>query len=749
LRLDPRGTPEGQKLAYIREIQLKGFKSFGTSKLSIPLARGLNVIIGRNGSGKSNITDAIIFAFGGRSTTMMRAERFQDFLYMKGGRTIAPYAEVTLLIDNSDGVLPVMSKTIEISRRVDRTGKCVYRINDRRADRQEVVDLLSPVMGSPDGVNFILQDQVKRIFSVTPEERRGIIEDLAGVREYNERREKAEKDLSGVETNLKIIDGRLQDLRLRVERLRKQVQDYMAVKTIDRELQQIRAAILFRRLREREAELKRLESLERSKSSKESAMNQQIQSIAKRISKLEEERKKIMATQSRIRSEGVFAEFGRLESQISEQRRMLEELARRRAETEAELRRTRQELDRGRALVVSKIEEFRQMHGRFRQLLSELSGSRDPAEQRRLLGEISDLLARIDGSLDSVIAEISSAAQQSLEPARKVLTLEGRISAYIEQESGLAHELEKNVKKLEALKPEKSRAEERLRRLDSRLDEIDARIGKLNERKDRLTERLLRISEARAQGEGKKASLVDEIARLRQDLEMIKVDYRHLCAKKMETLQGMEKELEGRKAEIGEVNPRAPDELRQEEEKLRADEERYRKLEEERQQLLSFMAELDQKKRDAFFKVFNVVSEAFTEIFREISGGAEGKLVITNMENPLEGGLDFEVDFGEKTHLLSGGQKTLTAVAFILALQRCRPSTFYVLDEIDESLDPFNRQRVAQLLKKFSKESQMIVVTLHTSMAEVADRIFGVVKENGVSRVFSADLSAIEEVGEA
>lgn len=734
-------------MAYIREIQLKGFKSFGTSKVSIPLARGLNVIVGRNGSGKSNIADAIVFAFGGRSTTMMRAERFQDFLYMREGRIIAPYAEVSLVIDNSDGALPIMLKTVEISRRVDRTGKCVYKINGKRADRQEIVDLLSPVMGSPDSVNFVLQDQVKRIFSLTPEERREIIEDLAGVKEYNERREKAEKDLASVETNLKIIEGRLQDLRVRVDRLRKQVQDYIAVREIDRELQQVRAAILFRRLREKEAELKRLESLERGKSSAERRISQQIQGITKRISQLEEERREVAANQSRIRGGVVFAEFSRLESQISEQRRLLEELSRRRAEAEEELRRTKQELDRGRALVVSKIEEFRQMHGRFKQLLSEFSGSRDSAEQRRLLCEISDLLGRIDGSLESVIAEISSASQMGLEPARRILTLEGRISAYADQERELACELERNVKRLEALKPEKSRAEERLRRLEIRLDEIEARIRRLNERKDRLAERLREISTVRAQSEGKKVSLAEEISHLRRKLEEVKVDYKHLCAKKMETLQRMERELEGRKAEIGEVNPKAPEELRQEEEKLKSDEEKLRKLEEEKQQLLSFMAELDQKKRDAFSKVFDTVSRAFTEIFREISGGAEGRLILTNPDNPFEGGLDFEVDFGEKTRLLSGGQKTLTAVAFILALQKCRPSTFYVLDEIDESLDPFNRQRVAQLLRRFSRESQMIVVTLHSSMAEVADRVFGVVKENGVSRVFSVDLSTLEEVG--
>jgi chromosome segregation protein len=122
-------------------------------------------------------------------------------------------------------------------------------------------------------------------------------------------------------------------------------------------------------------------------------------------------------------------------------------------------------------------------------------------------------------------------------------------------------------------------------------------------------------------------------------------------------------------------------------------------------------------------------------------------LKLENEESPFEGGLDIlarpEGSVVSYIGSLSGGQKAITALAFIFALQRFRPTTFYVLDEIDAHLDPKNRVRVAEMLQKLSRESQIVVVTLHDTIMSVADRLFGVTKENGVSHLYSIELSGV------
>jgi chromosome segregation protein len=168
----------------------------------------------------------------------------------------------------------------------------------------------------------------------------------------------------------------------------------------------------------------------------------------------------------------------------------------------------------------------------------------------------------------------------------------------------------------------------------------------------------------------------------------------------------------------------------------------------EKQSLLNFMAEIDEKKKQVFMKTFNEISKHFTQIFRELSPNGDAMLKLENEQSPFDGGLEIiarpEGSGTSYIGSLSGGQMALTALAFIFALQRYRPTTFYVLDEIDAHLDPKNRTRVAEMLRQFSRESQIVVVTLHDAVMSVADRLFGVTKENGISRIYAVELSNVE-----
>ncbi|MFN4133607.1 MAG: AAA family ATPase, partial [Candidatus Hadarchaeales archaeon] len=233
-----RGSPRVDALPYISGLELRGFKSFGNTKVAISLSKGLTAITGKNGSGKSNIVDALCFVFGERSKKLMRTTQLTDFIYSKKKRLLAPFAEVSLTINNSDNGIPINSPTIKITRRVERSGKCIYRINDERTDLQTIVDLLAPIMGGPESFSFVLQGQVGKIVEMNPIERRGIIDNLAGISDYDAKKKAAESELITVDKNLNALHARVEEMQKTIRNLNSQVQAMLRYKQVEMELQQ-------------------------------------------------------------------------------------------------------------------------------------------------------------------------------------------------------------------------------------------------------------------------------------------------------------------------------------------------------------------------------------------------------------------------------------------------------------------------------------------------------------------------------
>ncbi len=186
---------------YIRNLHLQGFKSFGR-KTELELCHGLNAVIGPNGSGKSNILDTLCFILGRMSSKDLRAENFSDLIFKRKSQS-AGEAETAIHLDNSGNVFPVDSKSVEIRRRIKKDGSTQYKINGKNSTRQEVLELLSLVRVHPEGHNIILQGDIAHFVDMKPLERRNLIEEIAGIGAYEERKNKALSELSKVEDKLK------------------------------------------------------------------------------------------------------------------------------------------------------------------------------------------------------------------------------------------------------------------------------------------------------------------------------------------------------------------------------------------------------------------------------------------------------------------------------------------------------------------------------------------------------------------
>jgi len=191
--------------------------------------------------------------------------------------------------------------------------------------------------------------------------------------------------------------------------------------------------------------------------------------------------------------------------------------------------------------------------------------------------------------------------------------------------------------------------------------------------------------------------------------------------------------------EIGAVNELAVSHYEEQKDNYKQLSIRINQLEEEKRSILRFMEELEQKKRQTFMSVFERLNQNFNEVFSKITDGGNGRLVLENPEEIFSGGVDMQLAFLGKAELsigsASGGEKSVATVCFLLALQAIHPMPFYVFDEIDAHLDMVNSQRLADLLRERSANSQFIVVSLKDTTISRASGVFGVFIQDGYSQV--------------
>jgi chromosome segregation protein len=155
--------------------------------------------------------------------------------------------------------------------------------------------------------------------------------------------------------------------------------------------------------------------------------------------------------------------------------------------------------------------------------------------------------------------------------------------------------------------------------------------------------------------------------------------------------------------------------------------------------------EVDDRVQEVFASAFEDTAREFEQIFARLFPGGEGRLVLTEPDDILATGIDFEArPPGKKVKrmsLLSGGERSLTAIAFLLAIFKARPSPFYVLDEVEAALDDTNMQRLLHIFEELRASSQLLIITHQKRTMEIADALYGIsMQGDGVSTVVSQRL---------
>jgi len=237
------------------------------------------------------------------------------------------------------------------------------------------------------------------------------------------------------------------------------------------------------------------------------------------------------------------------------------------------------------------------------------------------------------------------------------------------------------------------------------------------------------------------AKIKAELAGLEQDFEQYQ-GVKLILSKQEDELKREITKFEKLKEQLGSVNLKSLEIYDAVVKEYEALSEKKIKIEKEKQDVLKMMDELEKKKSGLFMETYNAVSKNFQRIYSLLSKKGNAYMQLENPQNPFEGGMTIQVKIASNKHLdirsLSGGEKTLTTLAFIFAIQEFQPASFYILDEVDAALDKHNSEKFAGLIRNYTSKAQYVIISHNDALISEADSLYGIsMAEHGVSKVTS------------
>jgi chromosome segregation ATPase len=765
---------------YLRSISMKGFKSF-PERTTLEFSPGVSVIVGPNGSGKSNITDAVLWALGEQSPGAIRGASMQDVI-SAGGKGIGQRraAEVEVTIDNSDGRAATEFSEIAVERRLDRSGDSGYRLNGARCRLTDVTDVLSDTNLGREMHSVISQGRVETIVHSKPRERRLLIEEAAGLGKHRKRRRRAELKLRSARDNLDRALDVEREARARLRPLKRQAQAAELGARIEREELGLRAQIVSEELRFGADRAAAAEAAARMARGVREQLEERLAEVSRRRSAAEER----FAERDRARTQA----WGLLTKLRGEQERIavrVANLSSREAEIEAGLERLRTELgpltldvgpgsapgERARKLE----EELGEIDAGLRTAGEGLRVARsgDAAETAReaALGDVkagaeraSRHAKRAEGLLgerhrEAMRARLAS-GEALLDDVRSALKAAEAVGAAIRDR------IERIERKVVGGEGDGDEIAEELRRCSQQEFELQAEMKQTSDELTRAEVEAAHLGDRRAEAERELAAIAERLGEeIPPTAEALSDEARAEIDKRLER-------LDRRRAQIGPVNPLAEQEYDEAREHVEALQAQREDIERSMRELESLIRDIDEEIERAFEETFAATAKNFEEMVEHLFPGGRGRLrrvslrPVRDEERPAgeqeapsdaepeleeeeeereELGVEIEVTpAGKSTRklsLLSGGEKSLVALAFVFAVFLARPCPFYILDEVEAALDDANIDRFLQLIRRFSDRAQFVIVTHQKRTMDAADVLYGVsMGGDGVTKVLSKRL---------
>lgn len=825
---------------YLKHLEIIGFKSFA-DRTRLDFDPGLIAIVGPNGCGKSNVSDAIRWVLGEQKPTALRCSKLVDVVF-NGTDTRKPLglAEVSITFTDCEKELGTDYHEVTITRRVYRDGSGEYFINKQQSRLKDVQHLFMGTGIGTSSYSVMAQGQIDAILSSKPEDRRAVFEEAAGITKFKADRKDALRKIEQTEQNLLREADVLREMKRQIASLQRQVGKAQKYKELRDQLRGLDIYVSKHRIHGYDEELEqnarsrneidaaiaeaqdtvsaaealaqdlhaqvhtledRLQALAGQQAAAEAEYARAREVIGVNATRVEEYRAYIARDRNEIAQTKVTLEEVAMQAESLDQKAQLltDSLAAAKEALEAEeadFNALQDAIDAQRANVEAKRREVADTT-RTGTLVNDADVNRNGAVETWKAGTTVTTMMKREDLMALVTAAENELREMELKhiPASQRLT-ERRIAAsqmeqelsFIGQQRDAANrrraELSHTVSGREG---QIAGYEDSIRRLTdesgdllSQLDELkekaSAFVDCINEGRGQRAEMLEKITVADQDAARKRADL-DRAKDIRSRLEVASAEatmrrqnvYEHLqdeyglfadavmrepdpewkkgVVPPMEELEGTVGRLQAEIAALGPVNMVAIDECRELEERYAKEKAQEEDLLAAKAQLLDLINNLNGTSGGMFRSTFEQANKNFQTMFTRLFGGGEARLVLLeNEEDPLECGIDIIArppgKRPQSVTLLSGGERTMTAVALLFSIFMIKPAPFCMLDELDAALDDANIGRFVEQLKEFLRQSQFLIITHNQHTIAGSDLVYGVSQqEKGVSRVISMKLS--------
>ncbi|MBI3088958.1 MAG: AAA family ATPase [Candidatus Colwellbacteria bacterium] len=706
----------------LNRLELQGFKSF-PDKISLDLGHQITAVVGPNGSGKSNITDSVRWLLGERDARNLRGGKGEDLIFAgTEGRPRVGLAQATIYFNNSSNFFPYDFKEVSISRRINRDGLSQFFINKSEVRLKDLIDVLAKVKLGARGLTIINQGENDTFLKASPVERRAMIEEILGLKEYQLKKADGVRRLEATIGTLEKAKALIEELKPHLRSLKRQVARYEGRELLAKELRELENNFYGSRLEHLEKELDELNKNEekiKTALKKQQSVLEKIETEFQRISESEPQAMKEM--------KGFQAEreklFGKRSSLIRELTRI-----------EAQMEFQKEGRDVNAAGLQKAVEEIKTI---AHPLLEETDG----ALLRAGLKRISEL---IDGLFKSGIRRPSTDGGGLQEAFKKYKA-----------------EIDLLDRELKGLNQKENERRELLEGFNQKFREAHNMVEQERKELERLRDEENKVLLGKERAETRLADLKEELSQIGLDIKSLNVgtsdvpNITLMSGHRMSDEEALKRmfKLRSELAGIGEVDEALVKEAQETEERYDFLTKEVGDLEAAVGDLKNLIHELEQKIQSEFNAAIKTINEEFTKLIRLIFTGGKARLVVQVNNNSGENekfsnndaGIDIEVSLPKKKvkglDVLSGGERSSVSIAALFALISVSPPPFLVLDEVDAALDEDNARRFSQILKDFSRKTQFVVVTHNRVTMEAADVLYGVtMSPDGTSKIVSLKL---------